>query len=151
MYDIFHRLVVEYPANSVAETDRSSATSPDLAAEVSSFVDNQAFVRDLKVDLSATGRSARAEIRFTSLPPVIPWMPFGDRSEYVVIHETFIEPDAKRVHVACRLPRLELDLSVQTYLNIVDGSRLDSGHESLLRSVLQAIQTHAAFTWITVQ
>lgn len=151
MHEIFNRLIVEYPIDKVEETSSFGVRSFNLADEVSSFVDKQAFVRDLKVDLSVTGSPARAEIRFTSLPPAIPWTPFAGRSEYVVFHETFIEPGDERLHVACRLPRLELDLSVQTYLNFVDGSRLDSGHESLLQSILQACQTHAAFTWITEQ
>ena len=150
MYDIFHHLVVEYPTKAIARTELGEK-HPDLAAEVSRFVDNQAFVRELKVELSATEYPARAEIRFTAQPPVVPWTPAWGRSEYVVLHETFIEPDEERLNVACRLPRLELNLSVQTYMNFVDGSRLNSGHEQLIRTVRQAIQTHTAFTWMTQQ
>lgn len=150
MYDIFHHLVVEYPTKAIERTQLGEK-HPDLADEVSWFVDNQAFVRDLKVELSAAEYPARAEIRFTAQPPVVPWEPRWGRSEYVVLHETFIEPGDERLHVACRLPRLELNLSVQTYMNFVNGNRLDSGHEPLLRSIQQAIETHAAFTWMTGQ
>lgn len=150
MRDIFHHLVVEYPTKAIARTELGEKHL-DLSAEVSRFVDEQAFVRDLKVELSAAEYPARADIHFTAQPPVVPWTPAWGRGEYVVLHETLIEPDEERLHVACRLPRLELNLSVQTHMRIVDGDRLDSGHSPLLRSIQQAIETHAAFSWMTEQ
>ena len=86
-----------------------------------------------------------ATIEFISSSPAYPLDFISGVPNYFICHRMFRDMGPENTVVAIQTGRLNLVFQAESFLQFLDGNRLDSGHEGFLRELTKLMDTHFNF------
>jgi hypothetical protein len=147
--DVYHNVKIAIDSGRTRTEDHGGNAdtyqSVDLEQIVRAFIYQHNFPRRVQIQLEEGEHQSDATIEFISSSPAYPLGFISGVPHYFICHRMFRDMGPENTVVAIQTGRLNLVLQAESFLQFVDGNRLDSGHEGFLRELTKLMDTHFNF------